>query len=398
MKSSSASFIATALIAVLLIAIHGRPAFSATSAKADTVSTEKESFWSKFKDPEDGAFDLGHLISGGVGFVPILVPITEPAVGFGLGGALLYIHPSKDAGLTNDGRRIPPSISMLGGGVTENGTWGAAVGHMGVWKQGKIRYLGGLLYADANLEFYGTASGNGSSSSSVSWNVKAGGTLQKLQYQLRPGLFVGGKYLFLSTKNTLGIGNAAYDIPDAETESRLGGLGAGVMWDGRDNVFTPDKGLFGEISFTRFDNIFGGSFDYNRLDIAAFGYFEIGPVVLGTRIQGAATGEDAPFYALPFIIQRGIPVFRYLGRYAAMGEVEPRWKVTSRWSLVGFVGAGFIAQDLDGLFDAEAKVAGGGGFRYLLVRRLGMGIGIDVARGPEETAFYIILGSYWRST
>ena len=78
-----------------------------------------------------------------------------------------------------------------------------------------------------------------------------------------------------------------------------------------------------------------------------------------------------------------------------MGEVEPRWKVTSRWSLVGFVGAGFVAPDMEGLADAEAIVAGGGGFRYLLVRKMGMGIGIDVARGPEQTAFYIILGSYW---
>jgi hypothetical protein len=48
-------------------------------------------------------------------------------------------------------------------------------------------------------------------------------------------------------------------------------------------------------------------------------------------------------------------------------------------------------------FAAEAGpyLAGGGGFRYLLARKLGLQTGIDVARGPEETAFYIQVGSSW---
>jgi hypothetical protein len=36
------------------------------------------------------------------------------------------------------------------------------------------------------------------------------------------------------------------------------------------------------------------------------------------------------------------------------------------------------------------------GFRYLIARRLGIYMGIDIARGPEETAFYIQAGSAWR--
>jgi len=41
-------------------------------------------------------------------------------------------------------------------------------------------------------------------------------------------------------------------------------------------------------------------------------------------------------------------------------------------------------------------VTKGVGFRYLLARVLGMRAGLDVARGPEENAFHIVVGSSWR--
>jgi hypothetical protein len=43
--------------------------------------------------------------------------------------------------------------------------------------------------------------------------------------------------------------------------------------------------------------------------------------------------------------------------------------------------------------DCESASAWGGGFRRLIARRLGMYMGIDVAKGPEDTAYYIQAGS-----
>ena len=36
------------------------------------------------------------------------------------------------------------------------------------------------------------------------------------------------------------------------------------------------------------------------------------------------------------------------------------------------------------------------GLRYKLASAMGLHAGIDVARGPEESAFYLIVGSAWR--
>ena len=37
----------------------------------------------------------------------------------------------------------------------------------------------------------------------------------------------------------------------------------------------------------------------------------------------------------------------------------------------------------------------GGGFRYLTAREFGLQMGIDVARGPEQWAIYVVFGNSW---
>ena len=105
---------------------------------------------------------------------------------------------------------------------------------------------------------------------------------------------------------------------------------------------------------------------------------------------------DVPFYALPAINLRGIPANRYQNSHVVVTELEARWDVTLRWSLVGFFGAGWSYSGA-GTSDTDNGPfpAGGGGFRYLLARQAGMQVGIDVARGPEDTAFYIQVGGAW---
>ena len=39
--------------------------------------------------------------------------------------------------------------------------------------------------------------------------------------------------------------------------------------------------------------------------------------------------------------------------------------------------------------------AGGTGFRYLVARQYDLRMGCDVARGPEDWAFYVTIGTGW---
>jgi len=76
-------------------------------------------------------------------------------------------------------------------------------------------------------------------------------------------------------------------------------------------------------------------------------------------------------------------------------EVEGRWQFWKRWSLIGFVGKGFTDGDIPRFDTDDNIVTYGTGFRYLIARKFNMHVGIDVARGPEDTAYYLQMGHAW---
>ena len=60
----------------------------------------------------------------------------------------------------------------------------------------------------------------------------------------------------------------------------------------------------------------------------------------------------------------------------------------------GFIGAGQTSPNFEGLgSDSTTEVAGGFGFRYMAVKALGMNMGLDFAKGPEDSSIYISFGT-----
>ena len=106
-----------------------------------------------FRDSLDGAFDISKWLFDLHGFLPVISPITEPAVGYGLVGAGIYFIPKKKP---SDGKFRMPDIAGIGGGYTQNGTWFAGGGYAGFWKDDQIRYRGVFGYGDINLKYYGS--------------------------------------------------------------------------------------------------------------------------------------------------------------------------------------------------------------------------------------------------
>ena len=113
------------------------------------------------------------------------------------------------------------------------------------------------------------------------------------------------------------------------------------------------------------------------------------------RGDGQYAGNDSPFFGLASINLRGIQVGRYMDNVAVMLETEVRWDLAARWTVLGFGGAGWVADAFNEIDDDEAHWAGGAGFRYLIARDYDMRLGIDVARGPGETAVYLQVGNAW---
>ena len=262
-----------------------------------------------------------------------------------------------------------------------------------MWKDDTIRYLGAIGGGSINLTFYGFGDSDTSADEGQDFNIEVVGTVQQVKFRIADSpVFVGGKYIFAATDTTF---ETQGDIP-LEGEADLGGLSALVEYDTRDTVFTPNKGLQANLEFSWFSEALGGDYDYGVARAKFRYYWALDKQwTLGFRGDYDAVGDEAPFFALSWVKLRGVPAFRYLGNYVVTVEVEPRYKIDERWSVVGFVGAGRAATEFSNLSDADKVYGFGGGFRYLLARKLGLGVGVDIARGPEDTVGYLTIGSAW---
>lgn len=358
------------------------------------------SCFDQFFDPQDGKLDVSQWLSGQTGFLPVPLVISDPAVGYGGGLAVVFFHdPEEDGQQTDDVNEMlnmPPSISFVAGAYTENESWLAAGGHVASWKSDTIRYTGVAGYGDFNLKFYGVQSEVNPDDLGFKFNIQGFFLLQELIFRVKQSnLFVGGRYSYLSSDIAFNIFDEVPDASKGHLDSSTGGLGLIVKYDTRDNIISPNKGHYAKFEPVFYNKAFGGDFNYTKTKISTYSYWPISKLVLGVRLEGDFSTGEVPFYDAPFIDMRGIPAMRYQGENVFVGELEGRWDLTPRWSLVGFIGSGWTADSFSELNDESGKVAGGGGFRYLIARRYGMRVGLDVARGPEDTVVYLAVGGNW---
>ncbi len=326
--------------------------------------------------------------------------ITEPAVGYGGGLGLLFFRGSlaKPAEPGAPRRFAPPDITAVAALGTENGTRGAAAGHLGFSDDRRWRYAAAAAGASLNLAWYGAPGlAGGERSEGIDFNLEARGGIVDVRRRFGESEWWAGlRYAAANVKSRFALETPG-DVTAPQLDATLSGLGVVVEYDGRDNIFTPNDGVRLHATVLRFDEAIGSDQEFSRGRIALNSFHPVGrSLVVGIRAELQAVDGDVPFYARPFIELRGIPALRYQGDRVALAEIEGRWSLDGRWSLVAFAGAGRAASGSGDLGSAPTRTTLGLGVRYLLVRALGMQVGIDVARGPEDEAIYLIAGSSWR--
>jgi hypothetical protein len=386
MAAAACAAVAGAVAAGARLALLG---VLATLLCAQALGQER----SVFTDPEDGAFDASEWLLEKKGFLPVPMIITEPAIGYGAGAALLWFRESLGERRAQ-GRLTPPDIFGGAFAATENGT--TLIGALGMvtFAEEKWRWRGFIGRPDVNLDFFGGPNDE----LKIGYNLKGYATTHLLQRRLGESEnFVGARWNYIDFDVTFDPARPEGELPTVQRNIRSSGVGVFFEHDSRDNFFTPSRGwkLFVESVFYAED--LGSNGDYQLYRAYGLGYLPLAKTwILGLRADARAARGEVPFYQLPFIEMRGIPFFRYQDENVALAEAELRWNVTPRWALVGFLGSG-RTWDRDGSFgNGESASAWGVGFRRLMARRLGIYMGLDIARGPEETAIYIQAGSAWR--
>jgi hypothetical protein len=349
---------------------------------------------SRFRPLRDASFDVSDFLDRKYGFLPVVIPITEPAVGYGAAGGLAFI--SRPLGQPqSDYER--PDITFVGGMGTENGSWGAVAGDLRNWFDDRLQTLAGVVYSSVNLDFHGIGNDAILADDPLRYNLQPVGGMLQGKYRLGDSRFWAGlSYAFVTTQVEFDAPAGTPGLPDFRSESNVGGFTPSLTWDTRNNIFTPTRGTYVEAAIGLFSQAFGSDDEFQRAQIIAMHYLSLHPkLFLGLRGQLAASFGDEPFYLRPFISLRGAPVMRYQGEELAQIEAELRWQFVGRFSLVGFGGGGAVWNNFERVDNTTSVATGGVGFRYELARRHGIHAGLDVAFGPDNMAVYVQFGSAW---
>lgn len=351
-----------------------------------------------FRDSTDNKFDVSKWMTQLHGVLPLPSIITEPAVGYGINLNLVFFHPTSQSinkGDENEKQLTLPSMTVAGGLYTQNKTWGAYAGHYGSYKKDRIRIAAFSGWLNINIDYY--LKGPLGNERKLKFNLSGLPLYLSFAHKIaKSKWFAGVNYFYYVNEIKL---ETDLDIPLFDSlagKTHLGALGLNVYRQDFDNAFTPNKGTKINFKYNHNDTWLGSDYQYENMTLSFLGFGNwVKNWVMGLRLEGNVILGDYPFYVRPFVSLRGIPVMRYQGDYVITAETEHRVNITPRWALVGFVGVG-IPTDMDVQFTFNnSKVAGGGGFRYLLARWFNMYMGIDAAVGPDSWAWYIVMGSYW---
>ena len=173
--------IAMVLAAVLFACLPG----ISLGADDNEKATKGEGKKSRYKDPEDGKFDLTAGGDQGAGFFPMAIPFNDPAVGFGLTLAVAYFHPTKGEAPASSGvSQAPPTATFGGVAGTTNSSWFVAGGHHHVWRDDTIRYLGAIGGGSVNLKFYGFGDEGTSEDDGLDFNIEGVGLVQQVKFRI----------------------------------------------------------------------------------------------------------------------------------------------------------------------------------------------------------------------
>ncbi len=367
-------------IAIVLALCSGRT--SAQDASPATPTTD------------DGWPDLSEFLDEKFGFLPIAVPITEPAVGYGVAGGLAFLSRPLGDAKAGFGR---PDITMVGGLATENGSRALAAGDIRYWLDERLQTRVFVFNGSMNLDFHGLGEDESLAGQPLRYELEPLASSLDVRYRLGDTPWWAGlNYSIASIDVSFDASTGTTGLPEFSRESQLGGLVPSITHDSRDNLFTPTSGNYFEATLGLFSEALGGDEEFQRLYLLGMQYAPLAPQLwLGLRGDAAASFGDVPFYLRPFVSLRGVPMLRYQGEAAASLEAELRWQCWQRISLIGFGGVGAAWNEVDRFSNTATASSGGVGVRYELAREYGLHAGFDIAFGPEETVLYVQFGSAW---
>lgn len=174
----------------------------------------------------------------------------------------------------------------------------------------------------------------------------------------------------------------------------LTGFGVSLDWDTRDAVLFPHRGSFVQVTADAYGLIADGDFSFNRLVVDLRRYLPLGAAgVLALQGYVYSSGGEVPFHRLAQAGGESLLRGYYKGRYREKGliavQAEYRALITKRVGVAGFAGVGDLFPGWAGLRLEKLVYSLGTGLRYVVNKRDGTTLRLDLAWGRSSFGVYV---------
>jgi hypothetical protein len=384
------------LALLLLSGVSSAPAFAQAEVVVGGVKLESEAdVPGVLGDVDDELEESADGRSDGKerSWEPVVAPIPSrnPAFGWMLSVPAMLMYKPSFAGPED-----PVWISGLFGFYAENESWGAGLLQRMSFGGDRWRVTGALFRAEMNYEYFGIGGGGGAS---IVLDQDADLALVEGLRRVAPNLYLGLRAMYARTE--LGPQLPDIDLPPGLDPGRLrvdltlATIAPRLQYDTRDNEFYPRSGLLVNASAAVSRDSIGADLDYERYEASMNHYLAIGNQgVLASRVVSQYTSAGTPFFLFPAFGQgadlRGYQMGSYRDRFLVAAQTEYRHRFTRRIGAAAFGGVGSVAPDFAGW--EKSLWSAGAGFRFVLAPKNDISLRVDLARGRDETVYYVGVG------
>jgi outer membrane protein assembly factor BamA len=174
----------------------------------------------------------------------------------------------------------------------------------------------------------------------------------------------------------------------------LSGFGVSLDWDTRDGVLYPRKGVFFQLTADTYGAMTGSDFAFTSFKLDCREYFLVAPdQVLALQAYFRSNSGEVPFHKLALLggesLMRGYYTGRFRDRDILAIQAEYRVMVTKRIGVVGFAGLADVFPAFAELELKTIKYSVGTGVRYMINKREGTTLRLDMAWGKSSFGLYL---------
>lgn len=209
--------------------------------------------------------------------------------------------------------------------------------------------------------------------------------------------FYGGLSGSLMTANT------TFDYLDPGTGENyvdkqvMNNLGVNVLYDSRNNLNYPTKGLQVYFNTQFYQDWMGNDSSFTRIEFTYNAYFNFksDKRVLMLRYYSLSSFGEVPFQGQNVIRGddiRGYSKGKYRDNQIYSYQVEYRHRFENRFGFVAFAGIAAAVPKMLDLLHTMYLPGAGVGVRYMLIKKEKINIGIDVALGRDDWSLTFRLG------